>query len=169
MKKGLWIILILLLPFPFVVQATLYQGHMLVNGTAMDGYEIIARTCKDLSCVKQNIQLIDIQISDLIARRLAFVRRGGELKNSAVVPDNEHLSANVITNVTRQAQYQGYPPEIAQSVFKELDLQSQAYENKFHGTVVPRVSPGSSSIPTPNVNDPRMVPTITPGANDAGQ
>lgn len=138
-------------------------GNPYINGTAMQGYEFIAnRSCKDMSCVQQNIKLIDSQIADLLARRLAFAKRGAELKNSAIVSSTVQQNPNVITQVTRQAQAQGYPPEIAQSVFTEIDKQSQAYENKYEG-MTPKPSPNSLGVPTENVNDPVITPTITPG------
>lgn len=149
--------------WPLTSHATLVNGHMLVNGTAMQGYEMIASTCKDMRCVQQNIQVIDSQIADLIARRLAFVKRGAQLKTSVVVPNNIQPNPGVINQVTQQAQYQGYPPEIAQSVFRELDKQSTDYENRFT-RLNPTPSPNTSSIPTPIINTPNqnLTPQIVP-------
>lgn len=139
------------------------QGNPYINGTAIQGYELIAtRSCKDMSCVQQNIRLIDSQIADLLARRLAFAKRAAQLKNSVVVSDNVQQNPNLITQVTRQAQAQGVPPEIAQSVFQEIDKQSQAYEEKYHN-MTPQPSPNSLGVPTHNVNNPVITPTITPG------
>src|SRR5262245_23752284 len=110
------------------------QGNPNINGTAFQGYELIAkRSCKDMSCVQQNIKLIDSQIADLLARRLAFVKRGAALKNSVIVADDIQQNPNVITQVIRQAQAQGYPPEIAHAVFQVIDQQSQAFERKYRG------------------------------------
>lgn len=169
MKKGFIVILGLLITVTVqatIISGTLYgsvPGNPYINGTAMQGYELIAnRSCKDMSCVQQNIRLIDSQIADLLARRLAFVKRGAELKNSAIVSNNVQHNPNIITQVTRQAQAQGYPPEIAQSVFQEIDRQSQAYENKYEN-MTPRPSPNTLGVPTPNVNNPVITPTITPG------
>lgn len=169
MYRGLIIVGLLLVAMSSqatIVTGMLYSarpGNPYVNGTALQGYEYIAnRSCSDMSCVQQNIKLIDSQIADLLARRLAFVKRGAELKNSAVVPGNVQQNPNIINQVTRQAQAQGYPPEIAQSVFQEIDKQSQAYENRFEG-MTPRPSPGSFGVPTHNVNNPVVTPTISPG------
>lgn len=138
-------------------------GNPYVNGTAIQGYEYIAtRSCKDMSCVQQNIKLIDSQIADLLARRLAFAKRAAELKNSVIVSDSQQQNPNLINQVTSQAQAQGVPPEIAQSIFQEIDRQSQAYENKFHN-LTPEPSPNSLGVPTTNVNNPVITPTITPG------
>lgn len=149
-----------------IVAGTLYggvPGNPYVDGTAMQGYELIAkRSCSEMSCVQQNIRLIDSQIADLIARRLAFVKRGAQLKNSAIVSDTTQQNPNVINQVTRQAQTQGYPPEIAQSVFTEIDKQSQAYENRYEGHT-PQAAPDSLATPVGNVNNPVITPTITPG------
>lgn len=162
MKQVISLLLLALLPV--VALATLINGHNIVNGTAMQGYELIARTCKDISCVQQNVQMIDSQIADLLARRLAFIRRGGELKNSNAVAPNVQLNPNQMRDITRQAQYQGYPPEIAQSIFKEIDRQSTDYENKFKGTVPADVLPNTSSTPTPPVNNPVLTPSIIPSS-----
>lgn len=170
MKKRLWTLMLLI---PLGVEAgilgpdyNLYgavQGNRFINGTAIQGYELIARrSCKDMSCVQQNIRLIDSQIGDLLARRLAFVKRAAELKSSAVVSDNTQQNPNIITQMTRQAQAQGVPPEIAQAIFQEIDRQSQAYESKFHG-LAPQPSPNSLGVPTHDVTNPVITPTITPG------
>jgi chorismate mutase len=138
-------------------------GNPYINGTALQGYEYIAtRSCKDLSCIQQNIKLIDSQIADLLARRLAFIKRGAQLKNSSIVSGSVQTDPNVITQVIRQAQSQGYEPEIAQSVFKEIDKESKAFESKYQG-LAPSPAPNSLGVPTHNVNNPVVTPTITPG------
>lgn len=149
--------------WPSGADATLVNGHMLVNGTAMEGYELVARSCKDMRCVQQNIQVIDSQIADLIARRLAFVKRGAQLKTSVVVSDNIQSNPSIINQVTKQAQYQGYPPEIAQSIFREIDKQSANYESKY-SRLNPTPIPNTSSIPTPIINTPNqnLTPEIVP-------
>jgi chorismate mutase len=169
MKKGLWIFLSLLITIEaqaIIVNGNFYgrvQGNPRISGTAIEGYSMLAnRYCKDISCVQQNIKLIDSQIADLLARRLAFVKRGAELKNSAIVSGNVQLGPNNIMEVTRQAQAQGYPPEIAQAVFQEINRQSEAFEDKYRN-MTPQPSPNSLGIPTRNVNNPVVTPTITPG------
>jgi chorismate mutase len=144
-----------------------YYGRAPVNpftsGTAIEGYLYLAeRTCKDMSCVQQSIRLIDSQIASLLARRLAFAQRAAQLKNSTIVSDNQQQNPNVITQVIRQAQAQGVPPQIAQSVFEEISKQSLAYENKYEG-MTPQPSPNSLGVPTRNVNNPVITPTIIPG------
>ncbi len=139
------------------------QGNPYISGNALAGYEYIAnRSCKDMSCVQQNIRFVDSQIATLLAQRLAYVKRGAQLKNSAIVSDNTQQNPGVILQVIRQAQAQGIPPEIAQSVFQEIDKQSQAYEQKFAG-MIPQTSPNSLGVPTQNVNNPVVTPTIIPG------
>lgn len=168
MKKKLLMLLAMVCPLAngAIVNGSFYgsvPGNPYINGTAIQGYELIAtRSCKDMSCVQQNIRLIDSQIADLLARRLAFAKRAAQLKNSAVVSDNTQQNPNVITQVTRQAQAQGVPPEIAQSVFQEIDKQSQAYEEKYQYQT-PQPSPNSLGVPTHNVNNPVITPTIMPG------
>jgi chorismate mutase len=170
MKKGYFFFFLTFL-LPLATQGAIVRGNFYgsvpgnpyVNGTALQGYELIAnRSCKDISCVQQNIKLIDSQIADLLARRLAFAKRAAMLKNSAVVSDSQQQNPNMITQVTRQAQAQGIPPEIAQSVFQEIDKQSQTYENKFKN-LTPEPSPNSLGAPTVNVTNPVITPTITPG------
>ncbi len=169
MKKGCIFLLGLLIASTSeaaIVQGIIYgtvPGNPYINGTASQGYDLIARrSCKDMSCVQQNIKVIDSQIADLLARRLAFVKRAAQLKGTAVFSGNTQQNPNVITQVTRQAQAQGYPPEIAQAVFQEIDKQSHAYENKFAGQI-PQPSPNSLGVPTPNINNPVITPTIIPG------
>jgi chorismate mutase len=168
MRKGLLGLLLVmpLLATGAIVNGGFYgtvQGNPYINGTAIQGYELIAtRSCKDMSCVQQNIRFIDQQIGTLLAQRLAFVKRGAQLKNSVIVSDNVQQNPGVITQMTRQAQAQGVPPEISQAVFQVIDQQSQAYENKFHN-LTPQPSPNSLGVPTQDVNNPVTTPTITPG------
>lgn len=168
MRKGLWGLLLLVpvVTHAAIVNGTYYgrvPGNPYINGTALEGFEYIAnRSCKDMSCVVQNIRLIDSQIATLLAQRLAFTKRAAQLKNSVIVADNVQQNPGVILQVIRQAQAQGIPPEIAHAVFQEIDRQSQAYEAKFRGQV-PQPSPNSLGVPTENVNNPVVTPTITPG------
>lgn len=167
MKKILSV-LILLLPLTLsaALDTSFYRsvpGNPFINGTAVEGYELLAsRSCMDLSCVQQMIRVIDSQIGDLLARRLAFVKRGAQLKSSAVMSNNDQVDPNVIGQMTRQAAAQGVPSEIAQAVFTEIDKQSQAFESKFKG-LPPNAPPGALATPTHNVSDPVITPTITHG------
>src|SRR5579883_1367753 len=111
MKKGFFIFVVLFLAAnadAFLVKGyytSKVPGNPYIDGTALQGYQYIAdRSCKDISCVQQNIKLIDQEIANLLARRLAFVYRGAQLKNSAIVSQNVQHDPNVITQVIRQAQ-----------------------------------------------------------------
>lgn len=99
----------------------------------MSGYEKIAEHCKNMSCVQQNVQMIDSQIATLIAKRLAYVKRGHYLKSRNVRLQNQPGIGNDTMNaVGGQADYQGYPPGVAKEVFGKIIEQSNKYEESLN-------------------------------------
>ena len=96
-----------------------------------EGYEWVAEKCKTIQCIDENLQIIDNQISILIAKRMAYVKRGAELKardvRSPKVPRSEEES---LQGVKGRAQQQGYSPDVADGIFKEINKQSSEYEKQ---------------------------------------
>ncbi|MDQ2993754.1 MAG: hypothetical protein M3R00_02245 [Pseudomonadota bacterium] len=97
-----------------------------------EGYEWMTKNCNDIACVQDNIGLIDGQIAALVAKRLAYVKRGAEIKNHNVLMSKEpggYTASSAET--TGEAKDMGTSPAAARGVFKALDQQSKDYEKKF--------------------------------------
>ena len=96
-----------------------------------EGYQWVADKCRSIQCTEENIEIIDNQISLLIAKRLAYVRRGAQLKSRDVrVPNTPRSTEEALQGVKGRATYQGYNPDVAKGIFKEINEQSRAYEQQ---------------------------------------
>lgn len=88
--------------------------------------------CKDLVCVRKNINQIDSQIVNLLGQRLQYVKRAGELKKKVKSVHDQARENVILSTVGKQAQQQGYPATIAQNVFSTILQQANIYEKKYH-------------------------------------
>lgn len=90
-----------------------------------------AEQCKTLSCVRSHIDTIDAQVVKLIAKRLSYVQKAGELK-AGVTPLHDSVRENqILKNVESQMEALNYPPDIAQAIFKTILKQSNQYEENY--------------------------------------
>ena len=116
-----------------------------------EGYDYLATQCKELQCISDNLEMIDQQIGALVAKRLAFVKRGAQLKNSNVLAPKAAGSGygNSIERATSQATEMGTSKGAMGSVFESIQKQSNEYEKKYLRTPK-RVEPsGFSESPQP--------------------
>lgn len=103
----------------------------LVKRPYSEGFEWVAEKCKNVQCVDENLKIIDTQISRLIAKRLAYVKRGAELKARNVRLKNKPIPIEEsLPGIQGMAKEQGYNPDAASSIFKEINKQSSEYEQK---------------------------------------
>jgi len=87
-----------------------------------------ADQCQTLTCARVHIDEINEQLVKLIAERLRYVKRVGELKGQAI-PIHDPARENAILNkVGAQAEKLGYDASIAQAIFKTILEQSRQYE-----------------------------------------
>ncbi len=98
-----------------------------------EGYDYLATQCKDLQCVSDNLELIDQQIGALVAKRLAYVKRGADLKNHNVLAPKEAGAGygNSVQRATSQAAEMGASKGAVGSVFESIQKQSNEYEQKY--------------------------------------
>ena len=97
-----------------------------------EGYSVMTQSCEDIDCVQNNIQIIDGQIASLVAKRLAYVKRGAELKNKDVrLPKEPGGYTDTRQDIGVEAKQMGSSPAAAQGVLKAIDQQSNAYEEQF--------------------------------------
>ncbi len=95
------------------------------------GYEQMTINCEDYECVQNNIQMIDTQIAALVAKRLAYVKRGAEIKNHDVRLPKEPGGYSGSGQSPETAKAIGGKPGATGNVFKELNKQSDDYEKQF--------------------------------------
>lgn len=95
------------------------------------GYEQMTINCEDYECVQNNIQMIDTQIAALVAKRLAYVKRGAEIKNHDVRLPKEPGGYSGSGQSPETAKAIGGSPGATGNVFKELNKQSDEYEKQF--------------------------------------
>lgn len=88
--------------------------------------------CKDLMCVRKNINQIDSQIVNLLGQRLQYVKHAGELKKNVKSVHDQARENVILSTVGKQAEQQGYPARIAQNVFSTILKQANIYEKKYH-------------------------------------
>lgn len=79
-----------------------------------------ATDCRNMDEVRVEIDRIDRALVDLMAERFSYVDRAWQLKNSpddAVVP---WRIQQVIDKVKAQASEKGLPPELAESLWRQM-------------------------------------------------
>lgn len=82
--------------------------------------ERLARDCTDMSHVRLEIDDIDSQLVDLVAERFSYVDRAWQLKDNpdeATVPWRIN---EVISKVRVRAEEKGIPPELAESIWRQM-------------------------------------------------
>lgn len=89
---------------------------------------IAPQNCQTLNCVRSYIDMIDNQIITLIGQRLAYVKMAASIKGNTQAVVDPQREAAILTMVGQQAERAGYPPTIAQSVFKTILAESDQYE-----------------------------------------
>lgn len=119
MKKVLPLVLIMS-PLMALAQSNLYGG-----------YETMTQNCEDYECVQNNIQMIDTQIAALVAKRMAYVKRGAEIKNHDVRLPKEPGGWSGSGQAPETAKEIGGAPGATGNVFKALNKQSDEYEKQF--------------------------------------
>jgi isochorismate pyruvate lyase len=91
-----------------------------------------ARHCKNLTCVRDNIDSINAKIVRLLGERLQYVKRAGELKKNVKSVHDQKRENEILHSVSMQAKKLGYPGSVAVAVFKTILAQSNVYEKQFH-------------------------------------
>lgn len=121
------------------------------DSSISEGYEWLSQQCKDLQCIQDNLSNIDAQIAALVAKRLAFVKRGAELKNGNVLAPKTPGYGDTTKRATEQAEQIGTSKGSVGSVFETLDKQSNEYEKKYLKTPprAPTQAPPSEPAPEP--------------------
>lgn len=133
--------LILLVTFPIVVCAQ--------TSNLSQGYDFLAKQCNDLDCIQANMDMIDGQIAALISKRLAFVKRGAEIKNTNVLAPKTVGYGNISERAGEQAKAMGSSASTLGGVFDAIQKQSEDYEKQYLKPVEkPKSSESKEATPT---------------------
>ena len=129
-------LLVLLLAFACSVSyATGHHQNLSIKhqGNLSQGYDHLAKQCRDLQCIQGNLNMIDGQIAALVAKRLAFVRRSAAIKNSNVLLQNKPGlgTTNVGKEGAARAKFLGFDKKVGGSVFKSIHKMSDTYEKEY--------------------------------------
>ena len=148
MRKEFQWLLLLVLPGVAIAQL---QPNLMPNSNLSQGYDSLATQCKDLQCVADNLDLIDQQIGALVAKRLAYVKRGADLKNTNVLAPKAPGAGygNAVEQATAQAKGMGTSKGAVGSVFESIQKQSNEYEKKYLKPVKKPQTPQSFITPEP--------------------
>ncbi len=99
--------------------------------SAAEGYEYVARRCKNIECTSEMIRMIDDQISALLVKRNAFVKVQAEMRAGDVLaPKTLRTPEQQAQGVANRAKAQGYSPGAADKIFNAIHEESNAYEQK---------------------------------------
>ena len=101
-----------------------------------EGYDWLAKQCNDLDCIQGNMDMIDGQIATLVTKRLAFVKRGAQLKNTNVLAPKTAGYGNISQRAGEQAKQMGSSAGAMGGIFNALQKQSDDYEKKYLTPVV---------------------------------
>jgi len=66
----------------------------------------------------------------LIGKRLAYVKRAGELKKNINSVHDQKRENSILASVARQAEQEGYSGSIAKAIFETILKESNRYEKK---------------------------------------
>ncbi len=87
-----------------------------------------ATQCTSLIEVRESIDVIDAQLVKLIGKRLAYVKKAGEIKSGSVSVHDQSRENKILKRVGLLAEQQGYSAEIAEAIFKTILQQANLYE-----------------------------------------
>ena len=89
------------------------------------------KKCSNLTCVRECIDSIDAQIVNLIGQRLSYVKRAGEIKGKNIPIHDQKRENQILEKVGFLAEKQGYPAELAKSIYKTILETSNHYELEY--------------------------------------
>jgi len=79
-----------------------------------------ARECVDMSEVRAGIDHLDRVLIDAMAERFMFVERAWQLKSSPQEATVPWRIQQVIDKVTVRAEEKGFPPELAEALWRQM-------------------------------------------------
>lgn len=86
--------------------------------------------CQDLTQTRRGIDEADVWLVALLARRLAYAKRGSAIKMHRSEVFNEGRVAQVIDNVIAEGARLGVPPEIIEPTWRAMIEAFVAYEHR---------------------------------------
>ncbi len=79
-----------------------------------------AANCRDMADVRREIDRIDRALVRLLAERLTYIERAGQIKQDRKLVRDEARIADVLAKVRATCESEGFPYPIAESVWRAL-------------------------------------------------
>jgi isochorismate pyruvate lyase len=105
---------------------------------------VSAESCETMSEVRSGVDEIDASLAGLLGKRFAYMRAAARIKPERGLVRDEARKAQVIQNVRRHAQREGWPEAVASQIWELLVEASIAYEME-HFDARPAQSAGELS------------------------
>lgn len=87
-----------------------------------------AKDCTEMSEIRAGIDHLDRELVALLAERLTYIVRAGEIKPTRDTVRDEWRIEDVVSKVLAEAKKQGFPVEIAEPVWRLLIEKCIAHE-----------------------------------------
>ncbi len=87
-----------------------------------------APQCQSMADVRREIDRVDRALVRLLAERLTYIERAGHIKKDRAVVRDEARINDVLAKVKAACEHAGFPPEIAEPVWRALMEGSIAHE-----------------------------------------
>ena len=81
---------------------------------------VAAPQCQNMADVRLEIDRVDRALVRLLAERLTYIERAGHIKKDRNVVRDEARINDVLTKVKAACEREGFPPEIAEPVWRAL-------------------------------------------------
>ena len=87
-----------------------------------------APRCRTMTDVRREIDRVDRSLVALLAERLSYIRRAGEIKTDRRDVHDETRIADIVAKVRGEAERSGLEPSFVEPLWRELMRLSIAYE-----------------------------------------
>ena len=94
-----------------------------------------APECTDMSQVRAEIDRLDNDLIEAMAERFTYVERAWQLKNSPEEATVPWRIQQVIDKVSKRAEEKGFPPELAEALWRQMIGWFIQYEEKKLGAL----------------------------------
>jgi chorismate mutase/alkylhydroperoxidase family enzyme len=118
-------------PMNILILLSLLVSPNSFSADEMIAYDREAKKCEKIVCIRKNINSLNDQILDLIAKRTAYVRQAGMIKGPKKQADDPDRVREELELIKNKSLSQGIPLEISLKVFQALIQSSIQYQQKY--------------------------------------
>lgn len=100
--------------------------------TLSDYYEVAREKCRDISCIRAEMDRINNEILRLLAERTAYVKRAGDLKAQTTrIADDRQRVADQEKKIIQRSLELELPVEISVPAFREIMENSIMFQQEY--------------------------------------